>query len=165
MRIGIELIKPVISSLVLPSMSPLLKRSSSVGRVTMWVAAPLILFACGFPPPHAEVGGLVSCQPMWHCVTIRKILIFGNIYLDYLASSIEKTKEEGGTCTLVFILVYKAGGWGSQTKGLLRGYYSMCVVLKFRLKHWRGQWNLKRREGEEVYDTTPIGVNGESRED
>jgi hypothetical protein len=63
----------------------------------------------------------------------RKILIFGNIYLDFPASSIEKTKEEGGARTLVFILVYKAGGGGSQTqtKSLLRGYYGMCVVLKF----------------------------------
>ena len=47
----------------------------------------------------------------------KNVFLFGSIYLDHLASSIEKTKEGGRACILVVILVYKAGGGGggSQT--------------------------------------------------
>jgi hypothetical protein len=62
---------------------------------------------------------------------MRIILIFGSIYLDHLASSIEKTKEKGGMYTS-FTTGYKKQGVEDHkpARSLLRGYYGMC-----RLNH------------------------------
>jgi hypothetical protein len=57
---------------------------------------------------------------------MRKILIFGSIYLDHPASSIEKTREG---CILVLLLAYKQGVEDHEPAGgLLRGYYGKCLL-------------------------------------
>jgi hypothetical protein len=79
-------------------------------------SSPTWRMCCPVPPHSAHFGELASCQqPHVTLCHTEEENIFGIIYSDHLASSKEKTKEEGGHVLLTSLLVYGAGGGGSRT--------------------------------------------------